>query len=458
MTRSFLLLTLCIVVASSFGCSSAKPQPAKAPAPVPTQRTGTLEITAGIHVIASVPLPRGFAPLGGYPPQWLESGSEVGLIGAYNGRLVMLGYSGPGWRTGRVIAAETGEAAAEPGRIMDLATSPDGMTLAIAVAVAGKDRLDIVLRDLIAAGPGHPMATFDGLYDIASVSWLNNSSVAIALRPSAKQPEIVPAAPADSGATPPPAQPTTGLQILVVAGTGSVAPMKLPCSIGALSWSPLGVYAVSVGGPGLAPALIDRRHSTCAPLRANAPVRVLGWDPVNERSFLYVQPIPASKSVGVYEHNIGTGRDKIIAVSSAAAAYTGGGVVIALGNQNLTFKAIAATPFLPVTAQLALFDPNQPEISIKQLGFQTVPPMLAASSMTYAKATDRVAIETYQPSARVALRKIITYTMHADDAFQIAYGPARGVAEMSWSPKGQWLAIADGDASGAALTIIEPPE
>jgi hypothetical protein len=408
--------------------------------------------------VSSVILPHGFAPMAGYPPLWLENGNEIGLVGAFNGHLTVLGFSGPGWHNARVIAAETGEGSAEPGRIMDFATSPDGMTLALAVAVAGENRLDIVIRDLIATGPGHPITSFDGVYDLASMSWLNINSIAIALRPSANQPAPAPSSPDDSGLPPElPPKPSEGLQILVVAGPGSVVPMKLPCELGALSWSPLGAYAVSAGGSGLAPALIDRRHSTCTRLNANPPVRVLGWNPVNESSFLFVQPIPASKSVGVFEHDIQTGRDKIIAVSSGAAGYAGTGAVLALGNQKLTYKAIQATPFLPVTAELAIFDPDQPEIDIKQLGFQTVPPMLAASTLEYSKATDRAVIQTFQPANPVALRKIITYTMHADNAFQIAYGPARGVAEMSWSPKGRWIGIVDGDAAGAALTIILPP-
>jgi len=458
MNRSFQILLLCAALACASGCSTAKKDAAPKPPPGRTQATATLDVTAGIHVVASVDLPRGFAPIAGHPPLWLQNGNEIGIVGSLDGHLSILGFSGPGWRNSRVIAAETGEGSAEPGRIMDLAPSPDGMTLAVAVAVAGQNRLDIVMRDLIATGPGHPIASFDGVYDLAGMSWLNADSIAIVLRPGANQPAPAPVAPADSGlpAEPEP-KPAEGLQILVVAGPGSVAPLKLPCALGALSWSPIGAYAVSAGGPGFAPALIDRRHSTCTRLVANAPLRVLGWNPVDESSFLFVQPIPASNSIGVFEHDIETGKDKIIAVSSGAAGYAASGAVLALGNRKLTFKMIDKNPFIPLTAELAIFDPDQPEIDIKQLGFKTVPPMLAASTMAYSKATDRAVIQTFQPANPVALRKIITYTLHADNAFQIAYGQARGVAEMSWSPKGRWIGIVDGDAAGAALTIILPP-
>ncbi|MHB8381366.1 MAG: hypothetical protein ACYDC3_03355 [Candidatus Binataceae bacterium] len=458
MNRSFLILLICAALLPASGCWNTKKSSATKPAPIHTEATATLDITAGIEVISSVAIPQGFAPMAGYPPLWLETGNEIATVGSFNGHVVVLGFGGAGWHTSRVLGAEVGDGAAEPGRIMDLAPSPDGMSIAFAVAVAGKNRLDIVIRDLIATGPGHPVASFDGVYDLASISWLNGATIAISLRPSAIQPAPPPVTADNSGMPPEPVpRPSDGLQILVVAGPPSVIPMKLPCPLGAVSWSPTGVYGVSEGGDGVAPALIDRRNSTCTRLNANAPVRVLGWNPTDESSFLFIQPIPASKSVGVYEHYIKTGGDRVIAVSSGAAAYAASGAVLALGNQKLTFKMIALNPFVPELAELAIFDPEQPQIDIKQLGFTIVPPMLAASSMAYSKATDRAAIQTFQPANPVALRKIITYTLHADDAFQIAYGQARSVAEMSWSPKGQWIGIVDGDASNAALTIISPP-
>ncbi|MGB6092004.1 MAG: hypothetical protein WA836_16855 [Candidatus Binataceae bacterium] len=458
MNRSFLILLLCAALVSASGCSLFKKSTTQKQIVPQIDATATLDITAGIEVVSKVDLPHGFAPIAGYPPLWLENGTEIGIVGTLNGNVMILGFSGSDWKTSRVLGAETGDGSAETGRLMDFAPSPNGMSVAFAVAVAGQNRLDIVIRDLIATGPGHPVASFDGVYDLASLSWLNSGSIAIVLRPSANQPVPPPPNPDDSGLPPvPPSKASEGLQILVVTGPASVAPMKLPCALGALSWSPLGVYAVSAGGGGVAPALIDRRHSTCTRLRANAPVHVLGWNPVDESSFLFVQPIPASNSAGVFEHFIATGQDKIIAVSSGAAGYTSSGAVLALGNQKLTFQMVETHPFEPVQAELATFDPHEPEINIRQLGFSTVPPMLAASTMDYSTPVDQAAIQTFQPGSPLALRKIITYTTHAQNAFQIAYGQARGVAELSWSPKGKWIAIVDGDATHAALTVLVPP-
>jgi hypothetical protein len=83
--------------------------------------------------------------------------------------------------------------------------------------------------------------------------------------------------------------------------------------------------------------------------------------------------------------------------------------------------------------------------------------MLAASTMTYTRATDSAAIQAFSPSTEGPVREIVTYSVAPKRAFVIAFGPAHGVATMSWSPRGHYLAVVDGDASSAALTIISPP-
>jgi len=77
--------------------------------------------------------------------------------------------------------------------------------------------------------------------------------------------------------------------------------------------------------------------------------------------------------------------------------------------------------------------------------------------MTYTRATDTAAIATFSPTTSGPLRKIVIYSVAARHAFLVAFGPVRGVVAMSWSPRGRYLAIADGDGSAAALTIMSPP-
>src|SRR5215469_753085 len=177
---SFIRIPLAAAIALA-ACSSAK-TPVPSP-PVSIAASPTLAVTNGVHVLASLPMPPGFGPIDGRPPQWLQNGTEIAVTGTVGGHVTVIGLSGQGWRSQRILAAEIGPDAAEEGSIVDAAASPDGMTFATAVALPAERRLDIVLRDLIAAGPGHPITYFDGVYDLVSMHWLSNSTLAIALRP-----------------------------------------------------------------------------------------------------------------------------------------------------------------------------------------------------------------------------------------------------------------------------------
>jgi len=451
---SFIGIPLAAAIALA-ACSSAK-TPVPSP-PVSIAASPTLAVTNGVHVLASLPMPPGFGPIDGRPPQWLQNGTEIAVTGTIGGHVTVIGLSGQGWRNQRILAAETGPDAAEQGSILDAAASPDGMTFATAVAVPGERRLDIVLRDLIASGPGHAITYFDGVYDLVSMHWLSNSTLAIALRPQTEpSPTPFTASPDAGEPVAPPPKPSTGLQLLVVTGAGSVAPLTLPCAISALQWSPSGVYAVGMGDSTARPILVDRRRSTCVPLSATAPVNVLSWEPEGENAFLFVQTVNG-RNRGVFEHDISSGKDRLIAVSSGAASYVGNGPILAFGNQKLTWKMIADHPLEPVIAELAIFDPDKPEIDVRQLGFRTVPPMIADSVMLHTRPTDRVLLQTFEPAVPVAMRKLIVYAERTDSAFQVAYGPARGMVQASWSPRGHWIALLDGDPRGSRLVIISPP-
>jgi hypothetical protein len=78
--------------------------------------------------------------------------------------------------------------------------------------------------------------------------------------------------------------------------------------------------------------------------------------------------------------------------------------------------------------------------------------------MAYSKGADEAAMQIFAPSLPVSWRKIVTYSLHYDNAFLVAEGPARGTVTMSWSLRGRWLALLDGDAtSGTVMTVLEPP-
>ncbi len=195
MPRYVLILILALTAVGVASCSTAT---APTPGPPPfVAHSATLAVTNGIKVMTTVQLPAGFAPIATRPPLWLQEGAEIGVIGTQDGHTIMYGLGGAAWRTGRILAAETGTAAAEEGKIADIAASPNGLTLATAMVVPGAGRVDMIIRDLIATGPGNVLASFNGDYDSISISWLNNATVAVALR---RHPE--PLEPGDNG--PPP--------------------------------------------------------------------------------------------------------------------------------------------------------------------------------------------------------------------------------------------------------------
>jgi hypothetical protein len=460
MPRSFLILILTLAAAGFSSCSTTEEAP-KPAAPVFVARSATLEVTNGIKILTTVEMPNGFAPIAGREPMWLQNGAEIGVVGTEGGHTIVYGLGGTAWRTGRILAAESGPRAAETGTIVDVAASPDGLTLATAVVTPDNKRLDLITRDLISTSAGEAIASFDGQYDSVSISWLNRATIALALRRHPEPPSEEGAKPEqtdDADAVETPKNPADGLQLVVITGASSVAPLKLSCAMSQLSWSEHGVYAIGQGDAGAPPIIIDRRKSTCTRFHVTAPIHVLDWNSDDEGSFLYVAPDPTRHTVGVYQYNIATGAEKLVAASSSAASFTDGSDVIALGNQQLTFRAAIERPEAPVLAQVAISEPEQSEVDVKPLGFNTIPTMLAQSTMAYANGSDDAAMQIFAPSLPVPWRKIVTYSLRSDSAFLIAAGPAKGTVTMSWSPRGRWVAILDGDASTqTVLSVLVPP-
>lgn len=462
MPRSVLILILALSAVAFASCSTA---PAPKPGPPPfVARSTTLAVTTGIKVLTNVAMPSGFAPIPSRPPMWMENGEEIGVVGTQGGHTIMYGLGGAAWRTGRILAAETGPAAAETGTIADLAVSPNGLTLATAMVASGGDRVDVIIRDLIATGPGNVIANFNGRYDSISMSWLNDATIALALRQHPEPPEEpgaseeAPKSDPDQADVEPPPTRADGLQVIVITGAGSVLPLKLSCPMSRLSWSAHGVYAVGQGDTGAPPVIVDRRASTCTRFHLRQPIHVLDWDKNDEGSFLYVAPDPTGHTIGVFKYNISTGAEHLMGVSSGAAAFANSSNTLTLGNRELTFKVAIDRPREPVTAQVAVAQPDLTQIDVKSLGFDTWPEMLAQSTMAFSTGADEAAMEIYAPSKPIPWRKIVTYSIHYDSAFLLAEGPAQGIVNMSWSLRGRWLAFLDGDATiGTVMTVLEPP-
>ena len=462
MPRSVLILILAFTVAGVASCSTSTDAPKPGPPPF-VARSTTLAVTNGIKVLTNVAMPPGFAPIPTRAPIWMQNGEEIGVVGTQAGHTIMYGLGGAAWRTGRILAAETGPAAAEEGTIADVAVSPNGLTLATAMVAPGRDRVDVIVRDLISTGPGNVIANFNGRYDSVSMSWLNDATIALALRSHPEQPEESAAKetpksdPDEADAQPKPTR-SDGLQLIVITGSGSVAPLKLSCPMSALSWSAHGVYAIGQGDAGAPPVIVDRRASTCTRFHVRQPIHVLDWDKNDEGSFLYVGPDPTRHTIGVFKYNIATGDEHLMGVSTGAASFATGSDTVTLGNRELTFARAIERPEMPIPAQVAVSQSEKAQVDVKSLGFETWPEMLAQSTMAYSKGANEAAMQIYAPSKPVPWRKIVTYSLHYDSAFLLAEGPAQGTVTMSWSLRGRWLAFLDGDATiGTVMSVLAPP-
>ena len=452
MLKSFSIRAAVVLALALAGCSARHPQERQPPLPTATVRTATMDVTPGLKLLARIELPDGFTPSPLYPPMWLQTGKEVGVAGTIKGRSVIMGYSGPAWHNERVIA-EDGGAGAKDGHIVDAWPSPDGMAMALAVVKPGEGRLDVVVRDLISAGNGHPVSSFDGEFDGASVAWVDEFTVALALR--AHQSAAAPAVADGEAAASARHNASSGLYLIAINGMVTADFLDLKCKLSRLSWSPLGDFAVGAGDENAPAVLIDRHKGSCEQLNARAPIRVLDWSR-DGKSFLY-EETNRKGEIAAYRYDLASRSGRLVAVSSGAAAFITSGDVLALGNSGMSFERIRSRPEQPMRAEIALFDSKDAEIDVQSLGFNATPAMLAQSTMSYSRASNSAAIATFGVTRAGPLRRVLTYSAADKNAFVIAFGPPRGPVLMNWSPRGQYLAIVDGDAVESALTILSPP-
>lgn len=422
--------------------SKGKATPAVSPPPY-AARTATLEITAGLKVAGVVSLPADFEPDMSRAPLWLGGGSEFGVLGTRDGNGMMLGIGGVGLSSQRVVLEDDGDGAAE--RLLDVAISRDGRRLATAMAAGSIDRLDINLADASNPDKSHRIASLDGQFDSAQLTWLTSGKLALVAHGAAPANDQV----GSKAAT----VPISGLYLITEGPPSSTRRLdRIKCPLSALAFSPNDAIAVVEGGDGTPPAIIDLRHAKCVSYPSAAPLQVLGWAP-NSSAFLYRTPDQA----GVFRFDLQRGQRSAIAISSGAAAYASDGTIIAFGSQELSWRRAIAQPMAPVKAQIALFDPHQNLITINSLGFVTPPLLLAQSTMIWSRASDEAIIDTALPGRTELVREIIEYAYPTREAFVLAHGPVRGPIAVSWSPDGKQVAIVDGDQTHYTLSVITPP-
>ncbi|HEX4211460.1 MAG TPA: hypothetical protein VHY56_13770 [Candidatus Binataceae bacterium] len=440
-----------LVVLALMAAACAARKPPKLP---PFEaHAATLGITRGIKVAAFAQLPDGFIPAAGVPPMWLRQGLEVGVVGTANGQSTILGLSGPGLIHGRVLAADGGPAA-PGGKLVDAAPNHDGTLLATMVAESAAPRLNVYLRTMNDGDDGHVIASFDGIYDRATLAWLGKHILTIALHAGA-QPSPASSETAPENETM--AVPANGIYVMDVAAPQTLMHLDgVDCPVARLTVAPDARLAVSEGDNGVPPAIFDLKGHTCRSLGLATPIKPLEWA-TDASSFLFAAPGPGG-AVGVFRYVIASAAISTIAISSKSAAIASDGTIVAIGNRELTWQLAASDPNHSIKTEVALINPASGEIKMNPLGYNTTPLLLAESSITYTQSADYAAIDALMPGPDGPQRQLIEYAARSRSAFVFGRGPADQPIGMSWSPNGAVLAAVTVGPSSSVITVFIPPQ
>lgn len=472
MRPSVLPIAVMALAIASCAIFTSRPTPPPAPPrPLYAGRTATLDITSGITIPGAVAMPPGFTPVPGWDPMWLLRGSAIGVAGRIGDRATVVALSGDKLDTSRQIGHDFGPLASD-GRIIQIAASPDGAEIATLVAAANPNRLEVVIANVIAESKGAPIATFDGEFTLAALTWISNSMLALTLRaapapppqtpppnqpPTPDQPSPPDQTPPAASATPPAPPPSDGLYLINITGLGAVTHLdRIKCPMSRIAFSPDRRFAATTGGPDTLPVIVDLHSQACASYGPRVPVNVLGWSP-DSASLLYAGPVGLNRSPGTFRYDLKSGATRVVAIASTAAAFASDGTLVVLGDNQLSWRRAVERPNGNVKGEIALFSPIASQITINSLGFGTTAAMLANAAMVFTQASDDAAIDFFTPSPRGPFRMLIDYSYPARQAFLLASGLARGPLLMSWSPNGRMLAVLDGDAGHSMLTVIAPP-
>lgn len=459
MRSAALVFGLMMLGASScalFRSRTPKPAPHR---PIYSGRTATLEITSGIAIPGSVGMPPGFEPVPGWPPMWLLQDRGILVAGRIAERTNVFSFSGEKFQS-RVEIGEDFGPLANGGRIVDIAVNPDGSEIATAVVSLNPARLEIVIASIIGGGKGTVAASFDGDFAFVSIVWKDNTTLALTLGPESNEPRTAPsplAAPLNQSTEPGAIPVASGLYLINIAGLGSISHLdQIKCPLGPVNFSPNGRFAAFGGTASALPVIVDTTSQECAPFGPRSPVKILGWSP-DSTSLLYAGDVGPKSLPGAFRYNLATGATSVVTIASAAAAFASDGTLVALGDNELTWRLAADYPHRPIKSEIALFSPVASEITVNSLGFAVTPKLLAESSMALTQATDAAAIDLFSPTPDGVFRTLIDYSYPARQAFVLASGAARGPLLMSWSHSGAMLAVLDGAGGESKLTIFAPP-
>jgi hypothetical protein len=449
MRRSVQKALLIVAIAGLAGCATTVQPPPKT-GPTWLEQAPGFSVAAGVPILAHVVLPRGFRPVPQRPPMWLLRGAAIGVAGTQEGHTVVLGFQGAPLRESRVLVSDSGGGATAV-RILDVAPSPDGTMLAAAASIGRGEHVEVTIRNL-AGGDLSPrvVARFDGRWDAASVGWLDASTLAVAIQQHAVnigKPETD---------TPPHGE----LHILNMKGRDLAKHRRLECSFTRLVWSPETNYAFIEGGDAPAAMLIERATAKCVALDLPAQIRFLGWAPAGG-AFLYFAAMAGGTTgggYGVFQYDVGTGASRLIAISSAGAAYVSTGEVAVVGNRGLTWRLLATRPDTGIATELALVNTTDSRAAaITSLTIETRAGLLVDAAIAYSPASEMLAAQIPVPAGSAISFVAISFDVKAKNAGYLTLTNDGAAAQTAWSPDGSELAIVRTTAEPPTLAVLAPP-
>jgi hypothetical protein len=213
--------------------------------------------------------------------------------------------------------------------------------------------------------------------------------------------------------------------------------------------------AVSAGDLDTPASLINLDDETCRNLGVPKPFQVLTWTP--DSSALLYSALGENSVPGIFQHDIASESNSVVAISSGAAAYTSDGTIIALGNRSLSWTQAATSPDKPVSLQVSLRRPGGQEININSIGVATTPTFLARGRMIFSRVSDKGVIDVVALSGDGPRRELIEYSYRGRATFGLADCSLGVPLAISWSPDGKLLAMVDSGVRPNLLTVIAAP-
>jgi hypothetical protein len=356
----------------------------------------------------------------------------------------MIGLSGPDYRQQHILAADFGPSAPR-GKLLDVTPSPDGLALASVITEPAQNRVQVMLRNMLGAGDAYPLAALDGAFENAQLTWIDAFTLVLVLR------SVAPNVPGALGIE----SSRSGFYVINANNPPGIRQLRgITCRGRQLSFSPSEQMAVSAGDLDEPASLINLDDETCRTLGVPEPFQVLAWAP-DSSAFLY-SAVGEGSVPGIFQHDIASASNVVVAISSGSAAYASDGTIIALGNESLAWTQAAATPDKPVNLQVSLRRAGGQEININSIGVATTATLLARSRIIFSRVSDKGVIDVIALSGDGPRRELLEYSYRTRATFGLATCSLDAPLAISWSPDGNLIAVLDSGVRPNLLTVIAP--